>query len=383
MKKPNLSDYERHRIVCLLFESCKNGKPQHGEGARGGCQVQCKKGKERTPCPINVIMTLDVSKRTTLKRLGKAIGHSPSTCHRWVKEGIIKTHTNAIKPALTQDNKHLRLHFVMGKLVFDRLLRCIKFFDMGTIVHIDEKLFYMTKPTSRYYIGSTEPAPYRCCKSKRYITKVMFMCAVSRPTYKENGEVEFDGKLGIWPFTFQEPAKRNSKNRVAEAAASKEISIQQDNAKPHINGNDKDFLEAAASDGFNIKLTQQPANSPDLNILDLGFFRSIQSLQDEHPARSVEELVKSVQDAYEDETVEVLDNVWLSLQACMIDIMKLKGHNNYPLPHLAKATQRRAETLPRNLEVDEELVKECIQFLITCGLIKDEEQLMLGIQVPF
>ncbi|XP_074315845.1 uncharacterized protein LOC141652100 [Silene latifolia] len=306
-------------------------------------------------------MALDVSKRTTLKRLGKTIGHSPSTCHRWVKEGIIKTHTNAIKPALTQDNKHLRLHFVMGKLVFDRLLRCIKFFDMGTIVHIDEKWFYMTKPTSRYYIGSTEPGPYRCCKSKRYITKVMFMCVISRPTYKENEAVEFDGKLGIWPFIFQEPAKRNSKNRVA------------------------DFLEAATSDGFNIKLTQEPANSPDLNILDLGFFGSIQSLQDEHLARSVEELVKSVQDAFEDETVEILDNVWLSLQACMIDIMKLKGHNNYPLPHLAKATQRRAGTLLRNLEVDEELVKECIQFLITCGLIKDLEQLMLdlGIQVPF
>ncbi|XP_074315657.1 uncharacterized protein LOC141651864 [Silene latifolia] len=337
MKKPNLSDDERHRIVCLLFESCQKGKPEHGKmqevAAKFNVTRKCifniwtkakkqrqdeipinvrskiagKKGKERLPCPINVIMALDVSRRTPLKRLGKAIGHSPSTCHRWVKEGIIKTHTNAIKPALTQDNKHLRLHFVMGKIVFDRLLRCIKFFDMGTIVHIDEKWFYMTKPTSRYYIGSTEPAPYRACKSKRYITKVMFMCAVSKPTYKENGEVEFDGKLGIWPFTFEEPAKRNSKNRVAgtivtkpiesitkketkdcilnlvisaikhkwPATASKEISIQQDNAKPHINGNDKDFLEAARSDGFNIKLTQQPANSPDLNILDLGFFRSI------------------------------------------------------------------------------------------------------------
>ncbi|XP_074300312.1 uncharacterized protein LOC141631553 [Silene latifolia] len=222
---------------------------------------------------------------------------------------------------------------------------------------MDEKWFYMTKPTSRYFIGSNETTPYKSCKSKRYITKVMFMVAVSKPIYKENGKVLFDRKLGIWPFTYQEPAKLKSKSRVAgtimtkpiesitekvtkeclinlviptikqkwSGTASKEISIQQDNAKPHINGKDKDFLEAATSAGFNINLTQQPTNPLDLNILDLSFFRSIQSLQDEHLSRSVEELVKNVQDAYEEETMETLDNVWLSLQACMVEIMKLKG----------------------------------------------------------
>ncbi|XP_074302960.1 uncharacterized protein LOC141637300 [Silene latifolia] len=207
------------------------------------------------------------------------------------------------------------------------------------------------KPThwKMYYIGSNEAALYRSCKSKRYITKVMFLAYVSRPIYKDNGEGLFDGKLGIWPFTYEEPAKRRSKNIVAgtivtkpiesitkkvtkealinlvipaikqkwPASASKEISIQQDNVKPHINEKDKDFPEAAISDGFNIKLTQQQANSPDLNILDLGFFRSIQSLQDEYPANTVEELVKNVIEAYEAETAGTLDNVWLSLQACM------------------------------------------------------------------
>ncbi|XP_074304590.1 uncharacterized protein LOC141639336 [Silene latifolia] len=326
--------------VCLLFESCKNGKPRHGMmnevAAKFNVTRKCifkiwtaakrqrehevpinvrskikgKKGKARIPCPIEVIMALDKSKRTTLKRLGKAIGHSPSTCHRWVKEGVIKSHTNSIHPALSEDHKIIRLHFVLSKLVFDRILRCVMFKDMGCIIHIDEKWFYMTNPMCRYYIGSNEALPYRSCKSKRYITKVMFLAAVARPTYKENGEVLFDGKIGIWPFTFQEPAKRRSKNREAgtlvtkpvesitkkvtkeafinkvipaikqkwPTSASKNISIQQDNAKPHFNGKDKDFMEAATSNGFNIELTQQPANSPDLNILDLGFFRSIQSL---------------------------------------------------------------------------------------------------------
>ncbi|XP_074300456.1 uncharacterized protein LOC141631721 [Silene latifolia] len=447
MKKPNLTDDERHKIVCLLFESCKNNKPEHGKmnevsamfnvsrrcihkiwtAAKNQRQehvpinvrskIKGKKGKERIPCPIQAIMALDVEKRTTLKRLGKAIGHAPSTCHRWVKEGLIKSHTNSIHPALSNDHKIIRLHFVIGKLVFDRILRCVMFKDMSHIIHIDEKWFYMTNPKCRYYIGSNEALPYRSCKSKRYITKIMFLAAVSRPTYKENGEVLFDGKLGIWPFTYQEPAKRKSKNRAAgtivtkpiesitkkvtkealinlvipaikqkwPASASKDISIQQDNAKPHISGKDKEFKEAATSDGFNIILEQQPANSPDSNILDLGFFRSIQSLQDENPAKTVEELVKNVIQSYEDETFETLDNVWLSLQACMVEIMQKRGHNNYPLPHLAKAGQRRQGTLPRDLQVNEDLVKECIQFLITCGMIGELDQLMLdlGIQVPF
>ncbi|CAM9939939.1 unnamed protein product, partial [Pylaiella littoralis] len=58
------------------------------------------------------------------------------------------------------------------------------------------------------------------------------------------------------------------------------IFLQQDNARPHLINNDPDLLEACSSDGFDIRLINQPPNSPDTNILDLGFFASIQSLQD-------------------------------------------------------------------------------------------------------
>ena len=33
-------------------------------------------------------------------------------------------------------------------------------------------------------------------QSKRYITKVMFLCAVAKPIYDEAGECLFDGKVG-------------------------------------------------------------------------------------------------------------------------------------------------------------------------------------------
>jgi hypothetical protein len=51
----------------------------------------------------------------------------------------------------------------------------------------------------------------------------------------------------------------------------KPIYIQQDNDMPHISPNDRLFYEATKQDGFDIRIVCQPANSPDLNILDLGF----------------------------------------------------------------------------------------------------------------
>jgi hypothetical protein len=59
----------------------------------------------------------------------------------------------------------------------------------------------------------------------------------------------------------------------------KSIFIQQDNARPHLSLHDKLFCDDVKQDGFDIRLVCQPANSPDLNILDLGFFNSLQSTQ--------------------------------------------------------------------------------------------------------
>ena len=51
-------------------------------------------------------------------------------------------------------------------------------------------------------------------------------------------------------------------------------------------------------DGFYIQLVQQPPNSPDMNVLDLGFFRSIQALQYQKAAYNVTQLVRVVNNAF-------------------------------------------------------------------------------------
>ncbi|XP_057789696.1 uncharacterized protein LOC131006537 [Salvia miltiorrhiza] len=180
---------------------------------------------------------------------------------------------------------------------------------MYNTIHIDEKWFYLTKTKDRYYLMPDENEPYRTCKSKRFILKIMFVSSIARPIIDEQGNVLFNGKLGIFPFTNEEAAKRNSKNRSKGTMEVKpipnitknimmECMNAKDNAKPHIKPDDPEFLAVANLDGFNFQLVCQPANSPDTNVNDLGFFRAIQTLKDQKPAKDVNELLKNVNEAY-------------------------------------------------------------------------------------
>ena len=77
----------------------------------------------------------------------------------------------------------------------------------------------------------------------------------------------------------------------------RKIFIQQDGAKNHIREDDKLFNAALEENRVNAELYTQSPNSPDVNLLDLGFFRAIQSFNDAAP-RNEEELIKAVGEAY-------------------------------------------------------------------------------------
>jgi hypothetical protein len=42
----------------------------------------------------------------------------------------------------------------------------------------------------------------------------MFLTAVAKPRYDEQGKETFDGKIGIWAFVKETAAKNDSKNRL-------------------------------------------------------------------------------------------------------------------------------------------------------------------------
>ena len=159
----------------------------------------------------------------------------------------------------------------------------------------------------------------------------MFLCAVARPCFNSFSNSWWDSKLGIWPIGDWELVKRKSKNRpkgtlvwknkiVTEEVywdlliskripsilekwpwrdmLSRKIFIQQDKAKIHISCNDKLFNDALVDNGINATLYTQAANSPDVNLLDLGIFRAIQSVNDAAP-KNKKELIEVVSEAYD------------------------------------------------------------------------------------
>jgi hypothetical protein len=107
----------------------------------------------------------------------------------------------------------------------------------------------------------------------------------------------------------------------------------------------------------------QPANSPHLNVLDLGFFNIIQSLQHKEAPKNVDELVSSVVKAFEDFPSSESNKIFLTLQSCMVEIMKEKGWNKYKIPHIKKGVMQREGCLPTTLKCDPSLVEEVSSYL--------------------
>ncbi|XP_050920259.1 uncharacterized protein LOC127137895 [Lathyrus oleraceus] len=257
----------------------------------------------------------------------------------------------------------------------------------------------MTKKSENYYLLPEEDEPHRTCKSKNFIAKVMFLVALTRPRFDSQGNEIFSGKIGIFPFVTQEPAKRTSVNRVAGTMETKAITsvnrdvirsfliekvlpaikekwprddlgtstifIQQDNARTHINYDDQEFIQEATRDGFDIRLMCQPANSPDLNVLDLGFFSAIQSLQHKESPKTIDELVRAVVKSFENFSSVKSNHIFVTLQLCMIEVMKANGSNKYKIPHLNKERLEREGQLPVQMKCDPILVQEVFKYLNT------------------
>lgn len=86
--------------------------------------------------------------------------------------------------------------------------------DFKDYIHIDEKLFHLTKRKWSYYIFLDEAIPFRTYKSKILISKIMFMAGVTRL------------KMPFWWKSYYliiRYVKRNSKNRTKGTLGTKPI----------------------------------------------------------------------------------------------------------------------------------------------------------------
>jgi len=141
------------------------------------------------------------------------------------------------------------------------------------------------------------------------------------------------------------------------------IYIQQDNAPSHVPVNDEEFRTAVAHTGLDIRLINQPSNSPDLNVLDLGFFNSLQSLTYDMISRNLDDLIANVQNEFANYDPDTLNRVFLTLQGCLIEVMKDGGGNRYKIPHIDKDRLQSLGMLPRVLGCDRKLYEDVLASL--------------------
>ena len=315
------------------------------------------------------------------------MGVLKTTVQHWIVASTIHVHSNSLKPILTEENKLARL--LMANHFRDPQDPS-KDQDMRDCIHLDEKWFFLTREKEHYFLVSDEKNPKHCVKHKSHITKVRFLCAVARLRFNTSANSWWDGKLGIWPIGDWEPAKQGSKNRPKGTLVGKNkmvtkdiykdllinklipaildkwprrdrmsrtIYIQQDGVKNHVLEDDKEFNNTLTEQEIDAKLYTQTPNSPDVNLLDLGFFQAIQSFNNASP-KNKEELIQSVQDAYENYPRHKLNRTWLTLQSCFNQIILHHGDNDYSIEHISKAKLEWQGQLPDVLDVvDDDVYK--------------------------
>lgn len=388
----NKSRYTIHRIWKRGQES------RNSSNSPGNVDSHIKSKSGRKANDVSVIQSkvskLSLIERKTLRSMASASGIPKSTLHRARKNGALLRHSSSTKPKLTDAHKMKRMQFALSFVRYSRHSSQYEFHNMFDTVHIDEKWFNMYRDKENFYLTPNESAPHRTTQSKKFIGKVMFLCALARPRYDHHRKTSFDGKIGIWPFVREEAAVRNSRHRPAGTLEMKPIKVtkevysaalvekvfpairtkfpfqkhvkvrlQQDNARPHISPDDGYALQSTSSGSVKIELVCQPPNSPDMNVLDLGFFNSIQSMQLRTYSNSVRQLVDNVNRAYENYPSSKVTDVFITYQSVLEDTLRVNGDNNFKLRHGLKSGMNADQKSAFNLSCNESVYKLALDYV--------------------
>ena len=343
------------------------------------------------------------SLRKTFRSLSSQVAVPKSTLFKMMaKEGMFRRNTSSLKPHLTDENKAARFAYALEEVypVVGQHDGELRFKNMYDRVDIDEKWFYLSRKKESYILiadheeDKGEDNVYRSVRNVNHLTMVMFLCAQARPRWDHQANQMWDGKIGIWPIGGFVPAERSSVNRPRGApvwwneSVTKDvyrsllldkvipaiklkwprtqwednsviIRLQQDGAPSHISPEDEAFQQGlvALEVQDKILIYTQPANSPDTNINDLGFFRALQSRFHENCPRDEAEIIQYVSRAYDEYDCNRINDIWLTLMAVLNLIIENLGGNNFELPHMNKNALRLQAGLPVSLIVTDQALE--------------------------
>ena len=141
------------------------------------------------------------------------------------------------------------------------------------------------------------------------------------------------------------------------------INIQLDGSGAHSIHNDPDINRAFLDSGLNIQLVKQKPQSPDLNVLDLGYFNSIQILKQKKVCHEVEGLVSAVVESYVELDNRKLVNVWMKWKMAMLEIIKVGGYNTYVIPHINKSKLEKEDLVRMEVLIKEDVKEKVDEFI--------------------
>ena len=98
-----------------------------------------------------------------------------------------------------------------------------------------------------------------------------------------------------------------------------------------------------------------------MNVLDLGFFISIQTLQHQKSAYNYSQMVKAVNHTFDSLQPTTMEFVWITLQACKVKVIKKFGGINYHILHMNKTKLARERRLPKYLSVRREIIYDSLR----------------------
>jgi hypothetical protein len=102
-------------------------------------------------------------------------------------------------------------------------------------------------------------------------------------------------------------------------------------------------------------LETQPPKNPDTNVLDLLFFRALQSAQwGLGSETTIEGLIRQTMRAFREFEPRKIDYAFLTLQCCLDDILVKLGGNNYKIRHMGKERRLREGRLDTRIDVTED-----------------------------
>ncbi|KAF0693028.1 Aste57867_15977 [Aphanomyces stellatus] len=306
--------------------------------------------------------------RSTFRNLSAATGIPVTTLWTLLKKKKLARRTSRLKPFLTPDHMQQRFDFARS---FTRRGEdgTFKWHDMMDRVHVDEKWFYITMVNRKYYLWNDEELPQRKVQSKRHVLKVMFLTEVARPRHDYHRHKMWDGKIGTWAFVETQLAQRTSKNRPRGAPVTTPITVTKEVYRRYLinfvipairsqcpGSRETKYLSSKSMQDPTsaAMIINQPAQSPDFNVLDLGVFNAIQALQHHNVTRSIDDLIAAVHAAFQDLEWRVLEKTFMTLQKVVAESLKLNGDNVYKLPHLRKDKVLKLEGIPLRPHCDED-----------------------------